>query len=160
MLELDLSNNQLTDVNGLGTLVELQDLRIRNNQLTNVDTLHTLVGLLELDLSHNQLTNVDTLHTLVGLLELDLSHNQLANVDALHTLVGLWVLRLKNNRLSIFDKVKDSLVGEIGRWQKLEEAGFPLWEKTLRAWSSIDRRHSKRIIRIFPKPYNTKQPLV
>ncbi len=30
-----------------------------------------------------------------------------------------------------FDRIKDNLLKEIGRWEKLEEAGFPLWERPL-----------------------------
>ena len=59
---LMLSNNQLTNVDGLNSLVSVsQTIDLSNNQLTNVDGLSNLTSVGNLFLQNNPLTNVDGL---------------------------------------------------------------------------------------------------
>ncbi len=108
---LDLNNNQLTSVDGLGTLTGLTDLYLNNNRLTSVEGLGPLTGLTSLNLNNNRLTSVEGLGPLTGLTNLFLNNNQLISVTELGTLTELTILNLNNNRLTS--------VEELGRLTRL-----------------------------------------
>ena len=59
LTELDLQDNQLTDISALSGLSALTTLWLQNNQLTDVSALSGLSALTELDLQNNQLTEAD-----------------------------------------------------------------------------------------------------
>jgi internalin A len=98
--KLNLSYNQLTEIKGLETLVNLQELNLFTNELTEIKGLDTLVKLQKLNLSRNQLTEIKGLDTLVNLQKLDLSYNQLTEIKGMETLVNLQELDLSYNQLT------------------------------------------------------------
>ena len=139
--ELDLSNNQLTNVDGLQNLTSVNQLNLSNNQLTNIDGLSNLTSVRILDLSDNQLTNVNGLsnlengymvvlsnnqisdisglHKLKGEnLVLSLDNNQLTNVDGLSSVTYAWKLDLSNNKISNLSGLSN--LESIGDWFNLE----------------------------------------
>ena len=96
--ELNLFDNQLTDVKGLEKLTQLKKLFLSNNQLTEVPKgLEKLTQLTDLWLTHNQLTDVKGLEKLTQLKGLDLNTNQLTSVQGLEKLTQLKILDLTNN---------------------------------------------------------------
>ena len=73
--ELDCSRNQLTSLEGIENLVNLEKLWCFNNQLTNLEDIENLVNLKELYCSNNQLTSLEGMENLVNLERLWCSNN-------------------------------------------------------------------------------------
>jgi Leucine-rich repeat (LRR) protein len=63
---LRLSDNQLTDLNGLSNLISVNELYLNNNQLTNVNGLSNLTSVGSLSLYYNQLTDISGLSNLTA----------------------------------------------------------------------------------------------
>ena len=57
MTSLDLSNNQITRIENLDTLVKLTSLELGGNQITRIENLDKLVNLNELNISNNMITS-------------------------------------------------------------------------------------------------------
>ena len=95
--ELNLYDNQLTDVRGLKKLTQLTSMQLHYNQLTEVKGLEKLTKLKSLFLNSNKLTEVTGLEKLTKLEVLGLSDNQLTEVKGLEKLTQLTGLNLKNN---------------------------------------------------------------
>ena len=78
MLKLDLSNNQLTSLEGIERFSGLQELDLSNNQVPLTELTKCARGLLKLDLSNNQLISLEGIEEFNELQELDLSNNQVS----------------------------------------------------------------------------------
>ena len=100
---IDLSGNQLTNVDGLSNLTSVNFIYLNNNKLTNVDGLSNLTSASDLQLSSNQLTNVDWLSNLTSVDDLQLSSNQLTNINGLSNLTSVDNLNLDDNNLTNVD---------------------------------------------------------
>ncbi len=96
---LDLSYNQLQNIQIPDTLTHLTSLHLSNNQLQNIQIPNTLIHLEYLDLSDNQLQNIQIPNTLIHLERLHLSNNQLQNIQIPNTLIHLEYLNLSDNQL-------------------------------------------------------------
>ncbi|MEH2352218.1 leucine-rich repeat domain-containing protein [Nostoc sp.] len=114
-IELDLSNNQLTELpEAIASLTGLQELYLDNNQLTELpEAIASLTGLQQLDLHNNQLTQLpEAIASLTGLQRLDLHNNQLTELpEAIASLTGLQRLYLRNNQLIELPEAIASLTG-------------------------------------------------
>eukprot|EP00667_Euglena_gracilis_P007458 EG_transcript_7533 len=94
---LDLSHNELKQLNGLQPFSSLTHLDLRNNKLCVLQGLP--LSLQRLNVAHNQLTSLDGLAALPFLQELDATDNKLTSVTGLPRAAPLKALRLANNRL-------------------------------------------------------------
>ena len=95
------ANTQLTSVDGLEKLSNLNYLMLDNNRLTKLPAgLEKLTNLTRLKLSWNQLTSVAGLEKLTNLTHLDLVSNQLTSVAGLEKLTNLNRLELSFNRIN------------------------------------------------------------
>ena len=101
--ELDVSNNQIGELNGIPSTVRL--LNIRANCLSDLAAWHHLQHLQYLDVSGNDLTSLKGLYGLVHLRALRADDNVIEGLDGIEDLNGLLSLRLRNNRLRIVDFV-------------------------------------------------------
>ncbi|WP_201317558.1 leucine-rich repeat protein [Paenibacillus sp. EPM92] len=91
-----LNGNELTDVDALSFLSEVNLLDLSDNQLSNIDGLNGLTRVAHLNLSNNQLTDLDGLSNLTTIIEpesnlnpdsvLDFSRNELNNILGLSNL--------------------------------------------------------------------------
>jgi len=97
---LELNDNQLTRIEGLDQLTNLQSLELNDNQLTRIEGLDQLTNLQSLELSWNQLTRIEGLDQLTKLKSLDLGSNQLMHIEGLDQLTNLDSLDLWNNQLT------------------------------------------------------------
>ena len=103
--ELDLSNNQISDVTLLAGLRKLKELDLSDNStakgksITNLTGLELAINLEKLDLSNNQISDVTPLKNLKNLEELDLSNNQISDVTPLKDLKNLEKLDLSYNSI-------------------------------------------------------------
>ena len=99
--KLDLSNLKLTEIpSDLSKLSQLTNLNLRENQLTEIKGLEKLVKLTELDLSYNKLTEIKGLEKLTQLAQLGLPENQLTAIKGLDNLTQLTDLNLSRNQLT------------------------------------------------------------
>ena len=88
--ELDLSNNQLTHLHGVGVLGDsLLSLRVDHNALRHIEGLDACFALRLLSVSHNQLKSVRNLGHMRQLEQLNLAFNAIPTLDALRPLSGL-----------------------------------------------------------------------
>jgi Leucine-rich repeat (LRR) protein len=106
LLELDLSHNELSDVNNaaLARCASLRRLMLHNNSLTEIFQLP--ISLSHLDLSHNAISNIpplETWPTMNSLLSLDLSYNVIEDSlerGAFSNLLTLQRLNLEGNGMT------------------------------------------------------------
>jgi Leucine-rich repeat (LRR) protein len=97
---LSLSYNQISEIKGLETLVNLQSLWLYDNQINEIKGLETLVKLQSLWLHNNKINEIKGLKTLINLQTLWLSSNQISEIKGLETLGNLQTLWIDNNQLS------------------------------------------------------------
>jgi len=96
---LNLSNNQISEIKGLEKLVNLRTLKLEGNQISEIKGLGTLTNLTFLRLRKNQISEIKGVETLINLTYLDLSFNKIKEIKNLETLTRLTVLELNNNNL-------------------------------------------------------------
>ncbi len=106
---LDISKNQLTNLNGLNSLTDVSDsLYLYDNKLTNVDGLSSLRNIGgSLNLSRNILEDINGLNSLLSVESINLSKNKIANVDALSSLTNI------SGSLYLNDNVLENINGLI-----------------------------------------------
>jgi hypothetical protein len=95
--ELDLSDYDLHDLDGIEHCRGLTALNLSRNNLDNVFPLSDLIKLEALDLAENDLEDADALGGLVNLQELDLSANEIDDVAFLERLPQLRYVDLTGN---------------------------------------------------------------
>lgn len=96
---LDLSNNQISEIKGLEKLVNLRTLKLECNQISEIKGLKDLTNLTFLRLRKNQISEIKGIEALINLTYLDLSFNKIKEIKNLDTLIKLTILELKNNNL-------------------------------------------------------------
>ncbi len=97
---LDLFNNQISDITALGKIQNLTHLYLNNNQISDITALSTLKNLTNLFLNNNQISDITALSKIQNLTYLNLSQNQISDIAALSTLQSLTNLYLYNNQIS------------------------------------------------------------
>ncbi len=105
LLHLNLGSNNISQIQGLNNLLNLQTLSLSNNKIIKIENLDNLPDLQVLDLSYNILTKIENLGNLPNLETLNLSHNQLAKIENLDNLTSLLRLDLDFNRLTKIDNL-------------------------------------------------------
>jgi hypothetical protein len=99
--ELDVSNNQVCELNGIPRSVRL--LNIRGNCLSDLAAWHSLHNLQYLDVSDNQLSSLKGFNCLVHLRALKADNNQMESLEGVEDLDGLTSLSLQGNKLRAVD---------------------------------------------------------
>jgi Leucine-rich repeat (LRR) protein len=100
LTKLNCFGKELTNLEPLRALTDLQTLDCRTNKLTNLEPLRALTGLQTLNCSSNQLTSLEPLRALAGLQTLNSFSNQLTSLEPLRTLTGLQALFCNDNHLT------------------------------------------------------------
>ena len=85
--------------------MNLTDLDLDDNQISNISALSALTNLTVLDLDGNQISNISALSQMLNLNELDLHDNRISDISALKNLVNLTVLDLSENHISDFSPI-------------------------------------------------------
>jgi internalin A len=104
---LDLSHNQISEINGLNELTQLQYLDLSHNQISEINGLSKLTQLLHLDLTNNRLSEIQSLNALMKIQYLDLSHNQISEIKNLNELTQLRSLNLSSNRINVVEGLNE-----------------------------------------------------
>lgn len=100
MTNINLRNQNLTNLDAIENLINLKLLLCSHNQLTNLNGIENLVNLEYLHCDNNQLTNLQGIENLVYLKGLTCSNNLLTNLNEIKKLVNLEYLYCYNNQFS------------------------------------------------------------
>lgn len=107
--------NEVTRIQGLGQLWQLQHLDLSSNKITRIEGLENLLALRTLNLSCNFITKVEGLNGLINLTRLNLSYNRITDLSGFLQLHGighkLSVLDLHSNCISNFKHLLQCMVG-------------------------------------------------
>lgn len=94
---LDVSENELTDISGLGVHPRLTFLNLQDNEITEISALSSYTTLRHVDLSRNAIRDIGDLAGNALLSHLWLSDNAIADVGPLRNLTSLDVVDLSGN---------------------------------------------------------------
>ena len=97
---LRLSDNKISDISGLSSLVSLQELELDVNKISDASPLANLTRLTNLILDENNISNTAPFSRLTALEQLTLSSNQISDVGPLARLTNLKDLALDNNKIN------------------------------------------------------------
>ena len=106
--ELDLSGKGIRSgrLNDIGKLTELTKLNLSDNEITDLNFLTPLTKLVSLDLSNNQITDISPLSGLTSLHTLHLDNNAIKDFSPLYRLNGLTMLTISGIEVSQ-NQIKD-----------------------------------------------------
>jgi len=96
---LDISNNQIEDLQEASTLGNLTKLVATSNYLLSLNPLSTLSKLRHIDLSNNKISDLAPLATLTNLQALTIKNNEISHLAPLRNLRTLEELNLASNRI-------------------------------------------------------------
>ena len=97
--ELDLHDNEITDISVLSGLTKLRELNLYNNNIADISPLSGLVELEKLRLYNNNIVDISPLSGLVDLRELYISNNEIDDISPLNKLISLELLGLSDNKI-------------------------------------------------------------
>ncbi|KAJ3323997.1 phosphatidyl inositol kinase [Boothiomyces sp. JEL0866] len=112
---LCMRQNLLTVINGLDTLINLEELDLYDNRIDKIEGLNHLVKLRHLDLSFNRIRKIENIENLVELTDLYFVSNKISKIEGLDTLTNLVSLELGANRIRVIENL-DSLVNLKQLW--------------------------------------------
>lgn len=109
--DLDLSNNQISNLNGIEKFSNIRVLKLNNNEITKVKGLENLSGLEKLSLRNNRITEISGLKNLTNLKYIDLSNNPtLTEIpEVLNDLPSLEMIKLWNCNIKKYSKSTDKI---------------------------------------------------
>ncbi|MEP0757779.1 leucine-rich repeat domain-containing protein [Coleofasciculus sp. FACHB-T130] len=97
--ELDLSSNEITDLNPLSGLTNLTQLYLHNNWITDLSLLSGLTNLTQLSLGE-EINDLSPLSRLTNLTQLNLYFNKITDLSPLSGLTNLTQLDLGSNQIN------------------------------------------------------------
>lgn len=139
LIELDLGDNQITDLSPLVWLQgkNLTTLRLGDNNISEISALRFITSLEILELQNNRITEIEPLHQLTSLKELNLSDNQISDITPIVSDISfietLEVLNLSNNQLT--DEIDLTWLEKNGHLRELYLAGNQIRELSDLYWS-------------------------
>lgn len=105
---LDLSHNQLSNIDELSQLSRLSSLYINDNQIYDLSALEKLSALTKLVANNNQIQSIDALEN-SKVRQLYLNNNQISNLAVINSLASLENFTAENNRASIPNSLPKTL---------------------------------------------------
>jgi len=101
LTELDLDNNQVSDISILANLTNLTKLDLYGNEISDITAVSNLTSLTKLYLWENQISDVSPLANLANLTYLWLNSNKITDISPLVENTGIsGIIKLQNNPLS------------------------------------------------------------
>lgn len=109
---LNLSNKQIENINGLSYFKALETLNLSNNKIVDISPLQGLNNLYRLELRSNNIAALDALSLMDNLTYLDLDDNLITDLSPIRFLTGINTLRLHSynqgrNEIKDFEPLKD-----------------------------------------------------
>lgn len=96
---LDISKNQIQNINDLAVLINLKRIELASNQIQDIRVLSNLKELLFIDLNENEIKDITSLKDLTKLRILLLNDNNIQNISCLENLSQLSSLFLRGNKI-------------------------------------------------------------
>ena len=166
--KLDLSFNNIKDVDCIRDIKDMETLILSNNKIDDLNSLLKMSRLLYLYADNNNLTNVRFISNLRDLLFLDLSFNQIEDIKYLRKLKTMKHLNVNNNhknltsfeifsnssfgRLSHLDIFTKSSISNVSNNQNIKHENLPDINKIFIGSNQLNL--FQRMIN--KKPYNQK----
>ena len=100
LTDLDLDENQISDISPLAALTGLTRLYLEANAIHSISPLAGLTNLTDIDLDENQISDISVLAGLTDLADLDVDENQISDISPLAGLTHLVWLDVANNQIS------------------------------------------------------------
>ena len=97
--ELDLNNNELTDISGIKLFKNLKQLNTGYNKLTDISVLKDLINLTELYIHNNKITDISVLKKLIKLEKLHMGYNKIKDISVLSNFKNIKTLYIDNLQL-------------------------------------------------------------
>jgi Leucine-rich repeat (LRR) protein len=102
-----LSNTiQISDLEPLRALTNLQTLNCEHNKISDLEPLRALTNLQSLDCWNNQISDLEPLRALTNLQSLDCWNNQISDLEPLRALTNLQSLDCTHNKISWWNRMK------------------------------------------------------
>ena len=117
LTQLHLNHNDIRDLTPLERLTRLTQLNLMDNGITDIEPLKGLKRLTQLGLAHNNITDIEPLRELTHLISLELSHNNISDIASLSAMRKLMLLILTHNQISSVEPL-----GELEKLQFLRLA--------------------------------------
>jgi Leucine-rich repeat (LRR) protein len=105
---INLSSNNIdniSEVKGLGNLINLSKLNLNFNRITEIEGLHSLINLKSLHLQWNNIKEIKGLENLKKLEYLYLNNNEILKIQGLNNLFNLKSLMIYDNQIAEIEKV-------------------------------------------------------
>ena len=99
IIELNLGNNELTDISGIKLFKNLQQLFLQNNKIKDISVIINLNNLEKLYLFENKIKNISFLKNLKNLKELSLENTEIKDISVLKYLNNLKFLSINDLKL-------------------------------------------------------------
>ncbi|DAZ96093.1 TPA: hypothetical protein N0F65_000641 [Lagenidium giganteum] len=125
LVKLQLDNNVIQEIEGIGHLVQLEWLDLSFNNISNIKGLDTLVNLTDLSLYNNCISKLENLEALRKLQVLSVGNNSLATTEGLlylKCLESLRVLNLAGNPVCLDPEYRPFLLAHLEKLQYLDYA--------------------------------------
>lgn len=100
VIQLDLSDQDIHNLQGIEYFTNLQELNISGNQVDNLEPLSKLRSLTILDVSNNDLQNVNGLAAMPSLEQLFIHNNNIKTIEPLRELGHLRILNMEKNNIN------------------------------------------------------------
>ncbi|CAL6035630.1 leucine-rich_repeat domain-containing protein [Hexamita inflata] len=113
LTELNLSENNISDISTIYKLKNLKKLDLRDNCIKDISALQSFtdqIQLAELDLQNNNISDISSISKLKNLKELDLRSNSIEDISALQSLPDLTHLYLQQTRITSYTLALPNLV--------------------------------------------------
>lgn len=113
LTELQIYQNNITDLSPLKGLTELKNLSLFKNKIEDLTPIAGLVGLESLYLRSNNISDISPIDGLVHLRALDLSDNNISDISPLSNLRMIELLRLNDNNIDSITALSgmDKMIG-------------------------------------------------
>ncbi len=97
---IDLSDNNITSINIVTNLPELQYVFLTNNNIDDISPLSSLSKLLVVDVSQNDITELPDFSSAKSIEALYISKNKLSDLSSIHSAASLVILDVSNNNIT------------------------------------------------------------
>ncbi|XP_069499286.1 nischarin isoform X2 [Ambystoma mexicanum] len=123
---LDMSHNRISHIDDSVRLTpKIEFLDLSHNEILQIENLQHLYNLIHLDLSYNKLAALEGAHTRLGNIKtLNLAGNLLESLTGLSKLYSLVTLDLSNNKIQQIDEIKN--IGSLPCLEKVSLTNNPL----------------------------------
>ncbi|MFO7794597.1 MAG: hypothetical protein R6W84_00485 [Promethearchaeia archaeon] len=111
IIELDLSNNLITDLKGIEKYINLKILRLDNNMIEDITNINNITSVEDLSLRNNKICDLKNIEGLVNLKRLNLSGNKTLKKipETLAQLPNLRILKVWNCDIRVYEEATNEL---------------------------------------------------